>query len=241
MASARISGWAKRTDGTVDGSALMAEVMTAELTYPIKYPRKNLPEGRWDNLWLEAFTDSDVERAFSSWETTLLIPSGRTYPDEAELRKHSQPADAWDMRDEFLRLKPHLEDLKSFLSTWGRWNFAEFLELQEIVDLQQAARDALTSSAEGWFASATCFPPAGHRTHKYPYFTFLTDMCEVAVRLTVTIDLLQKTKFKLCAREDCRQPFPVTSKREKNYCSRDCGHLELVRRKRKKSTINGVA
>ena len=74
MASARISGWAKRTDGTVDGSALMAEVMTAELTYPIKYPRKNLPEGRWDNLWLEAFTDSDVERALD-WKSTRLNSS----------------------------------------------------------------------------------------------------------------------------------------------------------------------
>jgi len=241
MASARITGWAKRTDGTVDGSALMAEVTTAELTYPIKYPRKNLPEGRWDNLWLEAYSDRDVERALSDWEPTLLIPSGRTYPDEADLRKHSQPADAWQMRDEFLRLKPNLEDLRSFLGDWGRWNFAEFLELREIVDLQQAVRDALASSAEGWFASAMCFPPVGRRTQKYPYFTFLTDMCEVAVRLTVTVDLLRKTRFKLCGRDDCRQPFPVTSKREKNYCSRECGHLELVRRKRRKSSSVEVA
>lgn len=241
MASARITGWARRTDATLDGSALMAEVITEGFAFPIKYPRKNLPEGRWDNLWLEAYSDRDVERALSDWEPTLLIPSGRTYPDEAELRKHSQPANAWDMRDEFLRLKPNLEDLKSFLSAWGRWNFAEFVELREIVDLQQAVRDALTSSAEGWFASATCFPPVGHRTQKYPYFTFLTDMCEIAVRLTVTIDLLRKTKFKLCVRDDCRQPFRVTSKREKNYCSRECGHLALVRRKRRKSNSVEVA
>lgn len=241
LASARITGWAKRTDATQDGSALMAEVTTSELTYSIKYPRKNLPEGRWDNLWLEAYSDRDVERALSDWELTLLLPSGKAHGDETEFRKHTQPAIAWDMRDEFLRLKPNYEDVKTFLQKWGRWSFAEFVELREIISLQQAVRDALTSSAEGWFAGAMCFPPIGRRTQKYPYFRFLTDMCEVAIRLTVTVDLLRKTKFKLCGRDDCRQPFPVTSKREKNYCSRECGHLELVRRKRRKSNSVEVA
>jgi hypothetical protein len=241
VADARITGWARRTDATVDGAVLMAEVTTAELTYPIKYPRKNIPDGRWDNLWLEAYSDSDVERAFASWQPMFLVPSGATYGDEVELRKHSQPADAWLMREEFLRLKPTLEEANSFLNHWGRWNFAEFLELREIKELQRAVRDALTVSPEGWFASARCFPPVGHRTEKYPYFTFVTDMCEVAVRLTVTIDLLRKTKFKLCAREDCLRPFPLTSKRQKDYCSRECGHLALVRRKRKKNIVAGIA
>ena len=240
LAGARITGWARRTDATIDGSALMAEVSTAGFTHPIKYPRQNLPPGQWDNLWLEAYTDQDVERILSGWEPTLLVPSGKSYANEAEFKKHSQPDSAWQMRDEFLHMKPNCVDAKAFLDKWGRWNSAVFLELQEIVSLQFAVREALTSSAENWFGSTRSFPPVGCRTEKYPYFAFVTNMCEIAVRLTVTIDLLKQTKFKLCARTDCRQPFEVTSKRKKNYCSPDCGHLALVRRRRNNSTIEVV-
>ncbi len=236
-----MTGWAKRPDATVDGSALMAKVTTAELRYWVKYPRRNLPEGQWDNLWLEAYTDQDVERIFADWEPTFLIPSGKTYTDETEFRKHSQPAAPWQMRDDFLRLKPNYEDAKIFLSKWGRWNFAEFVELREMIRLQEAVREALTSSAESWFASTNCFPPAGRRTDKFPFFTFVTDLCEVAVRLTVTIDLLQNAKFELCARPDCGQPFKVESRRKRKYCKRECGHLELVRKKRKKGNSEGAA
>jgi hypothetical protein len=66
MGNAPIIGWSKRTDGTVDGSALVAEVATSELTFPVKYPRQNLPEGRWDNLWLEAFSARMSKELFRS-------------------------------------------------------------------------------------------------------------------------------------------------------------------------------
>jgi hypothetical protein len=235
IATLRLVGWARRPDYTLDGSALKAEISTGGLKYTVKYPRQNLPQEQWDNLWLEAYTDRDVEQKFASWEPSVLVPAGKTYADEASLRKHSQPGDAWDMRNDFFAVKPEVQSAKEFLNKWGRWSFAPFLELRQFVGLQEITRKALTKPAEQWFATEECLPPSGRRTEKYPFFTFLTDKCELAVRLTVTTDLLQQTKFKLCARPDCRNPFPVSGRPEKKYCSSACGHLQVVRRTRKKA------
>ena len=242
MGNARITGWAKRPntvmwanhpDAKVDGAALIAEVTTDDGTYAVKYPRQNLPAGKWDDLWMQAYTDQDVERVFSDWKPMLLIPSGKIHKDEAEFRKNSQPAKAWDLRDDFLQLKPNYEAAKAFLSKWGRWNNSDFIELGEVLQFQEAIRQALISPAANWFASTMSIPPLGRPIQEFPYFGFLTDLCEVALRLTVTIDLIRDVKFKLCARPDCGQPFAITSKHQKSYCSEQCGHLELVRRKRK--------
>lgn len=46
------------------------------------------------------------------------------------------------------------------------------------------------------------------------------------------IDLIRGAKFKLCARPDCRAPFPILSGHERKYCEWYCGHIESVRRRR---------
>lgn len=205
-----------------------------------RYPRQRLPEGRWDNLWLEAYTDEDVERVFSGFEPVLLVPSGDTWVDPEEFKKHSQPADAWQLREEFLRVEPSCESVLTFLNKWGRWNFMEFVDLAEILRLQGAVREALTDSPERWFQSPYSFPPTWGHSPEYPFFTFLTDQCEIAVRLTVTLDLLKGLKFTRCARPDCGQLFALGTRRVKKFCSRDCAHLEAVRRSRKKTERNGA-
>jgi hypothetical protein len=235
QASARITGWGKRTDGTLDGSNLVAEITTRGVRYPIRYPRRRLPPGRWDNLWLEAGSNDDVERVFSGFEPLLLVPFGKTYVEDAEFKKYTQPADPWQMRDDFLRLAPSCGEVLAFLNEWGRWNFEEYVELSEIVHLQGAVREALVSSPEKWFQSDHSFPPTWRRSPEYPYFRFLTDKCEVAVCMTVTIDLLNELKFKTCERPDCGQPF-AESRSDRRFCCKECGHLEAVRRSRKTTT-----
>jgi hypothetical protein len=237
---ARITGWGRRTNGAKDGSALVAWITTDGLQHPIRYPRQRLPEGRWDNLWLEAYTDEDVERVFSGFEPVLLVPLGDTWVDPEEFKKHSRPADAWQLREEFLRVEPSSEAVLAFLNKWGRWNFMEFVDLAEIVRLQGAVREALTESPERWFQSPYSFPPTWGYSAEYPFFTFLTDQCEIAIRLTVTVDLLKGLKFTRCARPDCGQLFALGARRVKKFCSRDCTHLEAVRRSRKKTERNGA-
>ena len=164
----------------------------------------------------------------------LFAHEQKTYITDVEVRKNSEAANAWDMREDFLRMKPDFEAGLLFLNKWGSWkNWRRYAEFSEMIRLQDAVRGALLSPAK-WFATLYAFPMmAPARSTKYPYYTFLTDTIEMAIRMTTTIDLLQKQKFKMCARPDCGMPFQVDSKHEKFYCKQYCGHLESVRRNRK--------
>jgi CGNR zinc finger len=51
---------------------------------------------------------------------------------------------------------------------------------------------------------------------------------------TVQLDLLRGGKFQVCQRPDCGIPFATSSGHPRKYCSWYCGHLESVRRGRKK-------
>lgn len=51
---------------------------------------------------------------------------------------------------------------------------------------------------------------------------------------TIHLDLLRGGKFQVCKRRDCAIPFSVKSKHKRKYCSWDCGHIESVRRARKR-------
>jgi hypothetical protein len=51
---------------------------------------------------------------------------------------------------------------------------------------------------------------------------------------TIHLDLLRGGKFQVCKRSDCAIPFSAESKHKRKYCSWDCGHIESVRRARKR-------
>ena len=210
----------------------MAEITTGGFSYPVRFSRKRLPEGQWDGLWLIAYSDAEVEQTLSSFNPVLLVPSGKTFVDDEELTKNSQPGEAWQLREEFLKLNPTPEDAIALLNEWGRWNAEEFVELSEIVDLQRAIREAVTTSPGKWFESPYSLPSNWRRHPKFPYFALLTDKAEIALRMTVTCDLLGQSQFKTCDRPDCGQPFKVESKHDRKYCSRTCAHVEAVRRSR---------
>jgi len=228
---AHFTGWARHKDGSEDGSYLLAEFTTGGMSHQIRFSRRRLPE-QWDNLWMQAYSDRDVEQTFSEYKPLLVLPRGKIFIDE-ELKKNSQPADAWQLREEFLKLDDTPESAVGFLNQWGRWNSEPFVELSEISHLQQAVREAVINSRDGWFASEYALPSTWKRCSEFPYFSMLTDKVEAAVRMTVTVDLLGKAEFKTCARPDCGQPFKVESSHERKFCSRSCGHVEAMRRRRK--------
>jgi hypothetical protein len=182
-------------------------------------------------LWAEKTSSASLRR--------LFIQNPKAHIEEGELRKHSRPADAWQMREELLRMKPDPDSAKSFLNKWGRWRPfpRNYIDLDEIFDLQRVVRHALTSSPKRWFASTYAFPTMiSSRSTKFPYFVMLTDACQVAIRMTITIDLLRELEFKTCARPDCGLPFEVKSRHKRKFCSWYCGHLESVRRSQRTIT-----
>ena len=49
---------------------------------------------------------------------------------------------------------------------------------------------------------------------------------------TVFADVARDIRFKVCKREDCQRPFPITSEHTRKFCSQYCGHLVSQRKKR---------
>jgi len=49
---------------------------------------------------------------------------------------------------------------------------------------------------------------------------------------TVFIDVARGIRFKVCARKDCRKPFPLESKHDRKFCCWYCAHITTVRRNR---------
>jgi hypothetical protein len=55
-----------------------------------------------------------------------------------------------------------------------------------------------------------------------------------AIFATILIDHLRGATFRFCARHDCRKPFEIISKHKRKYCTQYCGHLEGLRKMRKR-------
>lgn len=170
--------------------------------------------------------------------------------------------DAWVMREEFLRLKQTPDALLEFLSYWGAWkpnvNYQvttlpvpgqfsladypkgkeyqgkEYLVLSRIWQFQDVCRKALVGPANDWLIAAhSMLPPLSSRP-EYPHLHWRVGDCERAIRTTITIDLVNKAKFRVCARHDCRTPFKVENRHKHMYCCQYCGHIESIRRQRRK-------
>jgi hypothetical protein len=169
-----------------------------------------------------------VQELFRNFRPMLLVATMQKYAE-----RRSLPADAWQLRDAFLRVAPNSRSALAFLNRWGRWTLDSHTQLAKLVNFQKTVRQALISSPDEWlideFVSGL---DSLKRTDEYPYFRMETVECEPAIRATVTIDLLRKARFDTCARPDCGQPFAITSNHRRRYCTQYCGHLESVRRSR---------
>ena len=237
---AHVIGW--RNNKHVEGdTCLWAEFSNSGTPEQFGFPVEWLPEDlrtRCLAILGKRGADKGVKELCSGLELPHFSHSDKPLLDPSELRTHSREADAWQLRDEFLRLDvDDAEATLSFLKKWGRWRqFPNSVDLTQIASLQRRVRQALTSPPEDWFASRWASPPAPHdRSTTFPFFKIVTDSCESAICMTTTIDLLRELKFETCARPDCGVPFRVESKHERRYCTHACAHLESVRRKRKEA------
>jgi hypothetical protein len=243
-ARANVIGWWNQQPETNDPVQLIAEITSSGKKKTIKLPLSRLPVKERKQCLAalgKRHANETVKEVCSGLELRYLVHDRKTYIADSDLRKHSHAADAWELRDDFLSLKAGSEVALAFLSKWGRWMpFRNYVDMPEIIALQQAVRHALTSPAELWFRGLYASPPlVNSRSPEFPYFVILTDACQAAIRTTTTMDLLRQLKFKTCARPDCGKPFPVTSRHERNYCTQYCAHLESVRRARKSTQRHG--
>jgi hypothetical protein len=234
---AHVIGWRKAKDVPGD-TFLVAASANSGITGRFAFPVERLPEDHRKRSLAtlgKRNADAAVEEICSDLELTRFTHTHKADFNQSILRKHSQQADAWQLRDEFLRLNvDDSEATLSFLKKWGRWRaLPNSVDPTQIGELQRRVRQALTSSPEQWFASNWASPPTPQaRSKTFPYFTIRTDSCHEAICMTTTIDLLRQLKFKSCARPDCALPFRVESKHERRYCTQYCAHLESVRRSR---------
>jgi hypothetical protein len=159
--------------------------------------------------------------------------------------------DPWQMREEFLRLKKDHEALLNFANKWGRWDLEtlqpvyergtprnisdyrcpHFILPDQIWKLQDSYRAALRAPAEDWLSKFATLRGLEKRS-TFPYLTAKSLSCKEAIEITITIDLLKKVKFRVCARPDCDNVFSLDSKHKRKYCQQYCGHLESVRKQR---------
>ncbi len=146
--------------------------------------------------------------------------------------------DAWAMRKDFFHIRRGDTDaLLKFLNKWGKWRAGNAPMLERVAELWEKY-DLLRSAVRGplseWMKDAAngLLRHADPRV-EYPYHVLTTFGCEQAIRATITLDLLHKEKFAICARPDCRAPFQIESQHKRKYCSQYCGHIESVRKQRR--------
>jgi len=227
-APAHMVGWWKRDDDSVDSEYLAAAIdgSRERLKIPLGMLTSDLNDACYD-AFLYSDDDEPVQELCSNFRLNLLFPS----------KKHlsvtqCRPADAWEMRDDFLRMSPDEAGAIGFLNKWGQWT-GSYARVSDLVRLQKVVRLALISSPARWLTDHRASPYLWQRLPDYPHFAVITNNCETAIRMTVTIDLVRRLKFKICSRRDCALPFPITSKHKRRYCSQYCAHLESVRRTRR--------
>jgi hypothetical protein len=105
---------------------------------------------------------------------------------------------------------------------------------KEFRHLQDVIRWGLSSGSARWFRSGyASVDPVGPEPD-YPHFLITAETCYNVILATITVDHLRGTKFRTCARGDCRMPFALESRHKRNYCCQYCAHLESVRRNRLK-------
>lgn len=235
---ARIVGWSKRDDGTINGDYLVAEFVTPTgIPRTMWYPVDKLPLDEWEQCTqVERSEDYDqkIEDICSGFAPRLLISLESSYLPASELQKRGTPYNPWRLREEFLGVKPDEDDAITFLGKFGAWSISNWMRLKDLTSFQSAVREALTSGPGEWFKSSFSSFSGWNRLREYPYFGLRTNHCKDAIAATVSIDLLNQAKFRVCARGDCGKLFELTSKHKRKYCCQYCGHLESVRKTRGK-------
>lgn len=170
--------------------------------------------------------------------------------------------DPWEKRSEFFRLKPgDTEALLKFLATVGLF---EAVGLDAGGDETRALISAgdeqphyttryqtKTSEKYIWGMQRLLIGALKNlekHTGKYrdfqvrivhaktgPRAVLTTTTFVESLLLTLAIDKVQDAKVRKCTRPDCGVPFSATGGHKRKYCSWYCGHIESVRKSRRKA------
>jgi len=70
---------------------------------------------------------------------------------------------------------------------------------------------------------------------KGPRVTLTTLTFLESLLLTLAVDKVQRAKVRKCARPDCGVLFSITGGHKRKYCEWYCGHIESVRKQRRKA------
>ena len=152
--------------------------------------------------------------------------------------------DPWDARNEFLQVREREEDLLEFLSRYGCWN-ARDCRLQngilkpsvhlpaEFWESQRVIREGLLKKSNAWLASSR-HALVPKLNEKFPHLRQSFVGCSEGMEASVTIDIINRAEFEICAREDCPNPVKKEIKTgpKKIYCDELCGHIVASRKAR---------
>jgi hypothetical protein len=182
---------------------------------------------RWDKFCESDDTDAAARQLFSDFRPRFFV----AVDQDASGTTLTSQGDAWQLRDAFLKLDPAESSVLAFLNQWGRWTYQDYTQLYKILEFREKIRRALLSPSNEWLSGYESNLDLETRS-RYPNLLIQTEMCEKAIRATITLDLLRKIRFKTCARPDCQQHFQITSQHKRKYCCQYCAHLESLRRNR---------
>jgi CGNR zinc finger protein len=159
--------------------------------------------------------------------------------------------DAWKLRAKFFALSETDGALLAFLNETGVWNnrgvvhhqsirhaqeYRHHTELvREIWEYRDRLRRALVNKAafrESFEATNSEFPVKFKLTATAVEGIIEAYDTSQALLASVLIDIARGIRFKMCAREDCGELFPLESRHKRKFCSQYCGHLISIRRAR---------
>ena len=180
-----------------------------------------------------------------------------------------KPSDPWTLRDRFLRLHRDEAELLEFLNMAGGWATprgggvlidglpptpAESRPVSEFWEWQDICRRLMTNPLAFWSdayphldqekkEALNDFTVRLQMTAENKQFQAITRVWGTLrlILLSIFIDLLNRAKFRQCARPDCFGIFQIETRHRRIYCSQYCGHLESIRRnrRRKKKALKG--
>jgi hypothetical protein len=170
-------------------------------------------------------------------------------PDTAEFRfrlpegKSRGPFDPWQLRNDFLGWPvEHWSGFFEMAGTLGTFR----ISMNSFAEWQRLLRRALLLPAREWKGLREEFDPQkvaklrGNLTIRFewdgeaPTARLWAGNALNAIIATVQVDALQGAQFRVCARQDCKNPPFRVEARHKIFCCSDCAHLVAVRNDRKR-------
>jgi hypothetical protein len=156
------------------------------------------------------------------------------------------PVDARRVLAEFLSLpRGELKPLIQFLERYGQWDEGNQFPLQRFWELQDTTKELLSLPAEmqrkalrlHWLdRTFTCSLGSSRRIRSWtPVLRFRLESIVDAINAVIQIDVgVMREKWKKCRRPDCPHWFKATSAHKRLYHTRYCGHLQSIRKNRRK-------